>query len=262
MNFSHDFAADLQTLMHEAEHGEPFAFVRFCDGEHAIMENRDIRTADGWKVGNEWMRKAMTEALTATLPRYFRGIACPCCWPQGAEWYREQLSKIYGYWNCGPVTYSNLFVNGNYDTALPWLRGLARNWCVVSSAWGSDIRVPADWSSIKDLESYVYAATSRISQMNRPTLVAAGPLGKVIIHDYWRRYSYRGTTPIGHPPTILDIGSALDPDFFGQGNRGYHDPDHPNRKKVCVWNTESPKQDLTPTPPMRQIVIRDVRLPG
>lgn len=233
MKFSHDFKNDLATLMHEAEHGEPFAFVRFCDGEHAIMENRDISTADGWKVGDEWMAEAMVQAFTADLPRYFRGIACPCCWPEGSAWYRHR-ARLHPQES---LTYSNLFVNGNYDTALPWLRKLARNWCVVSNAWGSDIRVPADWSQIKNLEEYVSDTSYRMATDRRPKLVAAGPLGKVLIHGAWYRH-YRHT--------ILDIGSALDPDLFADAradgtieprrSRGYHDPNHPNRKKICQWS--------------------------
>ena len=71
-------------------------------------------------------------------------------------------------------------------------------------------------------------------------------LGKILIHKYWS-----GST--GYPmSTILDIGSALDPDLFGKlgvpdkypdqlafdkgWTRNYHDPSHPNRKKICVWN--------------------------
>jgi hypothetical protein len=248
MKFDHIFGNDLRTLMAEAEHGEPFAFVRFCDGEQAIMENKDIRTADGWKVGNEWMRKAMKEAFLADLPGYHRGIACPCCWPEGAAWFRGALI------NLDVTTYSNLFVNGNYDTALPWLRGLARNWCVVSSAWGSDIRVPADWSSIRDLDTYVSSTVIRMLSQRRPMLVAAGPLGKVLIHKCWEGSHVQRT--------ILDIGSALDPDFFGKGNRGYHDPNHPNRKKICVWDSQTRTTHLTNPTSTPQIVIRDVPLPG
>lgn len=240
MRFDHDFRNDLAVLMHEAEHGEPFAFVRFCDGEHAIMENRDIRTADGWKVGNEWMRKAMTEAFDSRLPRYVKGIACPCCWPEGHLYYLNRVAgEVLKHEPPQPqelLTYSNLFVNGNYDTALPWLRGLARNWCVVSSAWGSDIRVPADWSALgEDLPNYVSATHRRMREQRRPILVAAGPLGKILIHYYCNLPSESAGRPEPPHHTILDIGSALDPDLFGQGNRGYHNPDHPNRKKVCVW---------------------------
>lgn len=231
MKFSHSFADDLQTIMAEAEHGEPFAFVRFCDGEHAIMENQDIPTADGWKVGNEWMRKAMKEACFSVLPRYYKGIACPCCWPEGSQWYRNGLNLDGQISWPGFVTYSNLFVNGNYAASLPWLLGLAHNWCVVSSAWGSDIRVPAQWSSIKNLDVYVKRVAGMIRERAQPTLIAAGPLGKVLIHDYWR-----GTMEPSRK-TILDIGSALDPELFGGQTRGYHDPNHPNRKKICVWNS-------------------------
>lgn len=255
MKFTHDFQADLATLMHEAEHGEPFAFVRFCDGEHAIMENKEIRTADGWKVGNEWMRKAMTKALHARLPRYFKGIACPCCWPDGSAWYRQRLGAAHGNSNEVTTTYSNLFVNGNYDTALPWLRGLARNWCVVSSAWGSDIRVPADWSKITDLPHYVIRTAEWMRMRQQPMLVAAGPLGKVLIHTYW--YISRNDSDRNRRHTILDIGSALDPDLFGRETRNYHKPNHPNRKKICTWEPKTPEADLTQPPSTPQIVIRD-----
>lgn len=228
MKFSHSFTQDLADLMHEAEHGEPFAFVRFADGERAILENKvDTRTADGWKIGNEWMRKALHQALIANLPRYVRGVPCPCCDIDGHPWYVQAILGDDDCYGPAPLTYSNLFVNGNYDTALPWLRGLARNWCVVSSAWGSDIRVPADWSKIKDLESLVGTTFSKMDTERRPLLVAAGPLGKLLIHRYWRD-GWRANT-------ILDIGSAIDPDLFGRNTRGYHDGHHPNRKKVCTW---------------------------
>ena len=223
MKFKHDFIVDLDTLIHEAEHGEPFAFVRFNDGERAILQNTPIPTADGWRVGDPVMRRMMGDALNYKSPAYYKGITCQCCDPEGAEYYHRVLAE-----DARRLTFANLFVNGNAERAFEWIEGLATNWCVVSSYWGSDVRVPARWDAIRDLEHYVFGEVVRLIEQNRPILIAAGPLGKLLLHRYWTRVNDYGRH------TIIDIGSVLDPVFRGK-SRNYHNPDHPNRKKICRW---------------------------
>lgn len=220
MNFTHDFAADLAAL--DFNSPDPWALVRFADGERAILEGRDIPTADGWKVppvDSEFTR-GLWESLHFRDEGYHVGISCVCCDPQSAEWYRARVGVPES--RC---TYSNLFANGNAEVAYQRLLDTAQSHMAVlifpnCDCVGNMPRIDDMLSQLKHLDL----------RKRECFFVAAGPASNIIIHRYWR------DTPPEKRRTIVDIGSALDPLLHNKITRGYHHPDHPNRQKVCVWS--------------------------
>ena len=212
--FEQDFVRDLDKL---DIRGKPFAFVRLGDGEAAMCAGRPVRTGDGWSYDGTDTRFArkLRDLVQSDMAGLYVGISCRCCDPDGHRWYREHLRAPL--WR---VTFANLFVNANYSRfkALDW-RGT-----VLVSSQGGNFTVPRN---AVNPEFDYSPLLQELFQADRPILVAAGPVGKLIIYDYWRLAPRR--------QTIIDIGSALDPLIYGRGTRGYHDPSSPTAKKVCIW---------------------------
>lgn len=209
MKFTHSFADDLSLLLAELDSGRPFAFNRFADGELAILEGRDIPTADGWSAVNvsDKFRERLKAALTYRDKDYYVGIGCPCC--NRDEWQR--LMKLAGREPDDPqVTTSNLFANGNWATS-------ARSLTRFMSFRGNGINLVND-----DIARIDSLCDSLEKACKAPLMLACGPAAKIIIHTLWMR---------GVRIPLIDVGSALD-----SSGRSYHDPDHPNRKKICQWS--------------------------
>jgi len=227
MMFSQEFVADLNRLDF---FGEPFALVRFADGERALCEGRPIELHnefESWESTGEAtpFTELLNASLRANLPGYCIGISCPCCDVDAHWWYLKQVTVPRQR-----LTFSNLFVNGNHDRFLERVERerLTERCAIVSSGKGA-FRVPRravddDW----DMDRLV----DQLCEVDRPILVAAGPAANVLIYKYWQRATRR--------QTIVDIGSALDGWIHGAGTRNYHRPDHPNRKTICRWSGRPP----------------------
>lgn len=220
MNFTHDFAGDLETILAAIAANEPFAFNRFADGELAILEGRDIPTADGWSATNvsDDFKRRLEAALTYRDDGYYVGISCPCCDREG--WQALMLRAGRNEFD-DTVTTSNVFVNGNFVRFTSWIA--QRRF----SIWKPDINLV---NGHQDLIDHAIRAFSDPS-LPLPLLVAAGPAGKIVIAELWKN-------GVRHRP-IIDVGSALEVLLGNTATRSYHDPNHPNRSKVCQWTPKA-----------------------
>jgi hypothetical protein len=93
--------------------------------------------------------------------------------------------------------------------------------------------IPSNLVNHPEALPIIDALVDRLKDETKTILVAAGPASNIIIHRYWT------SCPAEKRRVICDIGSALDPWLHNQFTRGYHNPKHPNRKKVCVWTKQS-----------------------
>ena len=109
MRFTQDFRRDFDQFDFR---GPPFAFVRFADGERAVCTGRPIQGADGWNYsgGSSPFRDALFAALRYTDPDYYIGVSDGCCDPEAKAWYLREIALPLSR-----VTFSNIFVNGNYS---------------------------------------------------------------------------------------------------------------------------------------------------
>lgn len=254
MQFSHNFAADLASI--DWFSGQPFALVRFADGERSILERRQIPTADGWRLPSESFRLALDKALTYPDGQletgcYHVGISCPCCDAESHRWYLDKLpAKQHSR-----LTFSNLFANANWETFLE----RCRNSPPRSVGWVGPYPVdalpkflyPVAWvprNLVNDplWEQKIDRICDKMvhESSDGPLFVSAGPAAKIIIHRYWSRsrahiseYSDDAAYPrdFDHRHTVIDIGSALDPYIHGGPRRGYQTQKSEERK-VCVWS--------------------------
>ena len=212
--FEQDFKRDFDKF---DLYGKPFAFARFGDGEIALCTRRAIRVSDGWEYdgSDTQFSRELHEAVLADIPGYYLGISCRCCDPKGHQWYVENVRSPKKR-----ITFANIFVNGNYER---FKRLDFKRAALVSSA-GGDFKVPRNAISP---EFNYRKLLEKLFDVDRPILVAAGPLSCILIHRYWQ-YAPR-------PQVIIDIGSALDPVIHGRATRNYHHQGSPNASKCCIW---------------------------
>ena len=216
MRFTHDFVEDFDQFDFR---GPPFAFVRFADGERAICTGQPIQGADGWNYagGSSPFRDALLAALRYTDPDYYVGISDSCCDPEAKAWYLREIALPRSQ-----VTFSNIFVNGNYSR----FRQLHLSDAATVASDGGDYWVPADVLNTPfDIDGLV----ERLLGVKRPILVSAGPASCVIIHRYWLR------APAHQRRVIVDVGSAIDELTKGRKTRQHQVPGTRTAELVCTW---------------------------
>jgi 2-polyprenyl-3-methyl-5-hydroxy-6-metoxy-1,4-benzoquinol methylase len=214
MRFRQDFVTDFDQVDFR---GEPFAFVRFGDGERAICMAKPLVARDGWEYpgGPSRFGEELLAALRHDAPDYYVGISDSCCDRPARDWYLGQVRVPLGQ-----VTFANLFVNGNYRR----FQGLDLRGLAVVASEGGDFRVPADvFAEPFDLDALV----ARLLTVDRPILVAAGPASPILIHKYWTRAVRK--------QTIVDVGSAIDERTKGRKTRPYQVPGTRQSELVCSW---------------------------
>ena len=245
MQFEHTFRRDLLILMNRIGR-EPFAFARFADGERAVMERTEIQSADGWSVDPEpnEFEAALWESLRYEDPGYHLGLGCPCCdhhtWQMLMSNTRTPMER---------VTFSNLFVNSNFEPFHEILdtRELLAHSRLVACKGQGNFSVPVNLVNYPGAIAYIDGVVQTMLEASSDLIfVAAGPASSIIIHRYWKWM--RENLPNRSPSTVIDIGSALDLaihatsfDQAAGATRGYHSPDSLSRSKVCLW----PKQQDT-----------------
>lgn len=222
MKFTHNFNQDLDILLSEIGK-EGFAFTRFADGEHAVLEGKPIQGYD-WFMEPSYQKskKDITLALDYRHPRYFYGISCTCCDQEKATYYKGKLADCMHQ-----VTYSNIFANGNYNKSKAWLESLNCNpWLLVNDkAYKKNIpfaHKPIYFSSNvlteyeKDPSAVITTQVDLIPNFNNQlVLVAVGPMSEILIHYLW---SFNKTN------YYIDIGSIVDPYIHGDTRIYHHHP--------------------------------------
>jgi hypothetical protein len=215
-NFDRDFDAIVEAQ-------EPFALIRFHDGEHAILDGLPYSAASKWTItGQEvWLRKELHQSLHASMDRFYIGISPPCCTPQATDYYRRNLVIS----SRSKVTYSTIFMHRNYRR-VPRLRARFPDACIVSSGVG-DIQIPPNGVTQPwDIDAVV----SQLLAVDRPILVAGGPCANLIIYRYWQRQD------ASKRQTILDIGAALDSIVHGKKTRHHQEAKSSMMYHACEWD--------------------------
>jgi hypothetical protein len=214
--FTQDHVHDFDAVLHATE---PFALVRFGDGEAKVLAGAAYRSADAWSTpaGHCWIAPALAASLTDQREGYCIGLPPQCCMAVFATLANQSTTPRHR------LTFATLFLHANLARASELLVRFAGA-CVVGSSFG-DLRIPADGVTVPwDLEGLV----TQMLAIDRPILLAAGPCANVIAHRYWQRQTPERRV------TILDVGSALDV-VHGARTRHYHQPGSPLLAHRCRW---------------------------
>lgn len=226
MHFTNNFQDDLETIINKIESKQNFALARYADGELAVIENKKIIGCDGWRVTDEDLQfsRDLLDTCNHTESNYFYGISCPCCDIVGNQKLRNILSS-----SRDRLTYSNIFVNSNWNKAYSYFMNKQKVLICNSSS-----KIKEDFYKVPSnvLESYrteknslkIYYESIATNYKNYLFCISAGPLAEIIIH--WM-YS------VNPDNQYVDIGSCLDPYLHGRVTRDYQNSVYIN--KSCVF---------------------------
>lgn len=252
------FRGDLVKLYNLLKKHEPFAFVRFSDGEEFILQNKYLEINDNKVIAGEqtfnkgfsredhkqfdpikhkWFRGRLYEAFLYNSKNYFKGIPCKCCVGNDRnQWFKDILVEDSN------LTWANLFVNGNYsffiDTFIPEFAN--RNVIIVCNEKANlsnmpfkiekDFRVGDNcminnYSIIEDIKNYIKDSEGKVF------LFAASALSKVAIHQLYK---------FNNKNTYLDIGTTLNYYMKMSLDRDYLKSKWEGIKfdmgsRICIW---------------------------
>lgn len=201
--FAFDHARDFDAVLAATE---PFALVRFGDGEAALLTGRAHKAAnEEWaaSAGPHWLAEPLWASLTRDAPGYCVGLPPGCCLGPHVKLHHEARAPL------PQRTFATLFLHGNLHRTGELLRRFEP---VFVGRLGS-IAVPDRGVQAPfDLDAIV----EQMLAVTRPMLVSAGPLANVLVDRYWQR-----ALP-GHRQVVIDVGSALDRVLGGKDTRRYH----------------------------------------
>lgn len=229
--FSQKSRNDLNTIISCLQDYKPFAFVKYADGERAILENRELKNCDGWHFKDQHLvHQDLNESIDYYADNYYYGISCKISDADSNRFYKERLKG-----RLDKITFADMFVNANHK---PWIYFLS-NWnkkdrtlAFIHNKDGDasalpfhvdrSVLIPAhalDWYQEDKIDILTYLLTLEEDII----FCAAGPLSEIFIHFLH-----------SHNPNkiYIDVGSSLDPWLLGRSTRHYHRAGSDSERRV------------------------------
>ena len=233
-NIKKDFKKEFDDMILRIDSKQPLAFARYADGECALMRNFHIRGCDGWDgKSNSRLGRDLIQTLNHIEENYFYGISCRCCDINSYEYLTNLIKQ-----NDTNITYSNLFVNGNYQYFKNWLTTVKEDIVMIASEDGvrnlpfenlkiiSYTPVPIDvvyfWETKAD--KYKEFLNQFVTENNTLFLISAGPMSEVIIDHLYK---------INNTNRYIDVGSSIDEIVHKRMTRPYMVEGSPYYGQIC-----------------------------
>lgn len=235
------FAGDFARFKDMLENREPFALSRFGDGELKILRSTALRLREFDYDPNDPADQVPRERLISSFLhqgcRYYVGISCPDC--VGED--KFAWAKLSSRQDDDHLTWAALFINSNYSRYLAEVVPLFSRYEVIlvcnRSAVLKDLPFPVlrdfrvgrnAWKDDCNLVEQISGYIKRETLKEKLFLFCAGPFSCILAHQLHCQ---------SEANTYLDIGSTLDPFFFGApaGTRGYLRGDETFARRTCVW---------------------------
>lgn len=230
------------------EAGKPFTFVRWGDGEIAVLDglpmHKDglINTNKEWSFDNGGKTKlgeAMKDSLSLQGPDHHYGTPCRCC-----ATLSEHM-RLLPSLEESPVVPNTIFGNANYSRFIEWIKTLDDKGITVSlliNYLGEQnldkfpfkvnkfYGAPSNCIQIFDTDGdrlLVEVSEFAKTMNNNVVFVSAGPMSEPFIKAMW----------LANPNNIyFDVGSSLDVYTKAgilNGSRPHHDPNNHYAKVEC-----------------------------
>lgn len=222
----------------------PTYFARYADGELALMMGKEIPSHSQASLQDKWtapstktlLGKDLGKSLKNTNPNKVYAISCACCDPYAKKIYLDNL-QIAGV-KLQNVTYSNLWINGNYENFKKTIETIIDEKVVLlANKEGMNKQFPFElheyfsiedncvefWESNK--EQFLQTLRDNFKKYNNTLfLISAGPMSEVIIEELIK---------INDTNRYVDVGSALDEFTKGRKTRPYMQENQPFYKQIC-----------------------------
>ena len=213
----------------------PFSFIRFGDGEKAIMKGESFGSKKDkwhWDYKNKLFQYSLIESSTI-CNNYNSFIGIPCS---------NIANSIYSFSNCSSskfLSYSSLFINKNFELFKYWIFGFINSknrWKIILVA-NSNININIDWAYkffpipnniVEKWNYYNQPLLSKLSEQakynNLIFFISAGPAANIIV-------SY--LSKINNKNIYIDFGSSIEFITKGYSTRGYYNMNSETSKLGC-----------------------------
>ena len=235
-----DYKTDIEIICKALASGKRLSFSKFCDGEWAVIENRDINNSEFWfepdKLVDTLKRQKLIESFQFQHENYYVGVACPGVFGEDMHKEMKELSKQPPH----RLTWADIWVNSNYryyiENVLPLFKDRptvlycngksnvanlpftpTKVFEVSYNAWAHN------WDLIEKSKQYI----TENNLEDHTFLFCCGPFGNILCHQL---------TEFNEKNTYLDIGSTLNP-FLGSAGfeRDYYMGDGYFARLVGEW---------------------------
>lgn len=241
-------------LLNKLKNNEHFGYCRFSDGELRIMQNLETQIGDNFHVigshrgggsyhledhkhfnpkEHQFYHDKLMESFRFKKDNYFVGLSCRCC--VGEKDFKQMLDWYEGDTESDNLTWSNLFLNGNYanfiEKFIPEFKGKKIVYIVNENADLTglpfevikDFRVGANciinnYDMIEEIKKWVDENDIK----DHLFLFSASSLSNFMVHQLFEH---------NNDNTYIDLGTTLNPLMGMKGRRGYHS----GNKKICIW---------------------------
>jgi hypothetical protein len=248
------FQGHFDMILNKLKNGEHFGYSRFSDGELRIMQNLETQIGGNFHVIGDkrgggsyhdedhkhfdpkihkFYHDKLMESFRFKKDNYFVGLSCRCC--VGETDFKQMLEMYDGDSDSDNLTWSNLFLNGNYprfvSEFLPEFKGKKivyicnenANLDTLPFEVIKDFRVGENciinnYDLIEEIKEWI--GDNKIE--DHVFLFSASSLSNFMIHqlfDYCDKNTY------------IDVGTTLNPYMGMKGRRGYHG----GNRKMCIW---------------------------
>jgi hypothetical protein len=232
------FKEHFDYFVEKINNNENFVFARYADGERMILNNQSIGqgtqafNVDKWRFqDNLIFSNDLLETCKHRESNYYYAISCKCCDPIGLEYYKKLL-------DLHNLTYSNLFINANYEKFINFVNNLKKDVVLIANKDCKKANYPFNVIDKLPIENDCvnwYEQNKEIilkilpifakKHNNKLFFISAGPLSEIIIHHLY----------INNPNNIyVDVGSSLDIYTHEKITRPYQNKNSEFNKKECT----------------------------
>ena len=231
-----DFKSDFSEMINLIRGDKPFAFMRFADGEIGVMKGRKVIGSDNWISPDRvtLLGQDLLSAIARVDDSLYYGISCQCCDIEGRDYLLGLIKN-----SRSNVTFSNLFVNGNYYSFLDFIKTLGKPVYVVANESAGFYNFPLEVLGFapvpNDCVNYWEENSVGVKQAlknsvtgleNQIFLISAGPMSEAIIDYLWQ---------INPKNKYVDVGSAIAEYIHGRPIRDFAYTNSPYYNKNCVF---------------------------
>jgi Glycosyl transferase family 2 len=238
-------SSEFDRIWKKIESGVNFAFLRYGDGERAIMTGKVIKAQEGWSSPNyiSKLGKDLIKSLELNDKRVYYAISCPCCDSPAYYWYSTRIANPN-------ITFANLWVNVNYPKFVKAFEKLNREVVVVANYRSEgkkigNLKILKNYSISDDCfdfwENHGKKLISDIKKdfgdkKNLLFVISAGPMSEPIIAELFTN----------NPENCyIDFGSSIDR-YYRENKRPYEDKNSIYARRNCwMYNPQTMNFDVS-----------------
>jgi hypothetical protein len=231
-----DYDRSLGYLLGRIVKKEPFALIRYGDGEYFIATGQAYRSTreDNWQHENTGgvLGEHLRETFRLHRSNVYYGIHAPC---DVTAYFAYFVGRIATRAN---LTFATVFCNKNFPRFKAFVERHSFDVVVIASALPPTMKIGglaivdshvidetlvSRWD--REYATHLRAVTALARRHERAVFfIAAGPVGKVFIHRMYQ----------ANPDNVYcDVGSALDLFTKGSVSRAYGVPGTPDSEHAC-----------------------------